>query len=423
MTSHWIGRDWEQFRNVRSVWKSIKYGILLGLTALLTVVWSGYLRAATAIEAPPSPLPQPSFQEIRGVWMTTNDTDVMRDHDRLKEAVDKLAQLNFNTIYVVVWNSGYVLYPSPVAQQAGIQPFVRRGLQGQDMLADLISLAHQRGMLVVPWFEFGFMAPPISELTEAHPDWLTQRQNGSQTSISAAGEVAWMNPFRPEVQQFLTDLVLEVMSRYDVDGVQFDDHMALPVEFGYDRYTANLYRQETQRTLPSNPRDAAWMTWRANKITAFMTSLNQAVKARQPSAIFSVSPNPYFVAYNSFLQDWVSWVRGGIVDELIVQIYRSDLQSFADQINQPEIQEAQQRIPTGVGILTGLRNRPVPMNFIQSKVRTARSRRLGVAFFFYESLWEKAPEPPAERQSSFRALFPQPASRRAIAAPYATRGI
>jgi len=85
-----------------------------------------------------------------------------------------------------------------------------------------------------------------------------------------------------------------------------------------------------------------------------------------------------------------------------------------EQIRRPEIQEAQQKIPTGIGVLTGLRNKPVPMPLIQNKVRTARDRGLGVSFFYYESLWENSPEPIAERVSNFQSLFNLPASRVAM---------
>jgi uncharacterized lipoprotein YddW (UPF0748 family) len=313
-----------------------------------------------------------------------------------------------------VWNSGYVLYESAVAQRIGIQPFVRKGLQGQDTLADLATQAHRQGLLVIPWFEFGFMTPPTSELALNHPDWITRRRNGSKTWIGAAGEVVWLNPFHPKVQQFITDLVLEVVSQYDVDGIQFDDHTSLPYEFGYDPYTIALYKRETGRKAPPNPRNPAWVRWRANKITAFVTQLNKAVKQKKPNAIFSVAPNPYVTAYNTYLQDWLTWVRRNIVDELIVQVYRPDLQSFLEQIGRPEIQEAQRKIPTGVGVLTGLRNKPVPMERIQAKVQAARDRRLGVTFFYYESLWDDAPEPIAERQSNFQTLFNLPAFRLAV---------
>jgi uncharacterized lipoprotein YddW (UPF0748 family) len=350
-------------------------------------------------------------QEIRGVWMTNNDFGTLRDRAKVQDAVSQLRRLNFNTIYPVVWNSGYVMYPSAVAKRTGIQPFVLRGSDGHDILADLITQAHNQRLLVIPWFEFGFMAPPTSELVMNQPDWFTQKQDGGQTSISAAGEVMWLNPFHPEVQQFITSLVLEVMTQYDADGIQFDDHMSLPREFGYDKYTVGLYTKETKNMPPRNPEDPEWVSWRADKITAFMAELHQAVKARKPQAIFSVSPNYYDFAYKFQLQDWLTWMRLSIVDELIVQVYRPNLQSFIDNISRPEMQEAQQMIPTGVGIMAGLRNKPVPMQDIKSQVKASQERGLGVAFFYYESLWNYAPETLSDRQSEFQSLFPYPALR------------
>ncbi|WP_392535374.1 glycoside hydrolase family 10 protein [Nostoc sp. C117] len=350
-------------------------------------------------------------QEIRGVWMTSNDFDTLKNRVKVQDAMSQLRRLNFNTIYPVVWNSGYVMYPSAFAQRAGIQPFVYRGADGHDILADLINQAHRKGLLAIPWFEFGFMAPPTSELALNYPDWFTQKRDGSQTSISAAGEVMWLNPFHPKVQQFITNLVLEIVTQYDVDGIQFDDHMSLPHEFGYDRYTVALYSQETKKTPPTDAKDPAWVKWRADKITAFMLKLNQAVKQRKPQAIFSLSPNYYDFAYKFQLQDWLTWIQQNIVDELIVQVYRPNLQSFVTNISRPEIQAAQQIIPTGIGIMAGLRNSPVSMQQIKSQVRAVQERGLGVTFFYYESLWNDAPESLNERQAAFETLFPSPALR------------
>lgn len=351
-------------------------------------------------------------QEIRGVWMTKNDFDILKDRDRVQEAVEHLRRLNFNTIYPVIWNSGYTQYPSAVAQQHGI-PFFYYGLQGQDILADLIDRSHAQNLLVIPWFEFGFMVPQTSELALNHPEWLTKQKNGTQTSVSAAGEVAWLNPFHPDVQNFIQDLVVEVVDRYDVDGIQFDDHMSLPREFGYDEYTVSSYHQETQKNPPDNPNDSDWVRWRADKITAFMEQLDRAVKERKPHAIFSVAPNYYDFAYKLQLQDWLTWVRRDIADELIVQVYRSNLDSFTQKISLPEVVEAHHKIPTGVGIMTGLRNRPVPIQQIKEQARSAQDLGLGTAFFYYESLWDYAPESESEadRQSEFQALFPSPAVR------------
>ncbi|QPN60204.1 family 10 glycosylhydrolase [Synechococcus sp. CBW1002] len=358
--------------------------------------------------------------EIRGVWITANDMGVMRDRERMRQTVAQLAELNFNTLYPVVWNSGFAYYPSRVSEDRGLQTFTYRGLQGQDILAELIETAHSHGLLVVPWFEFGFMTPPDSLLARRHPGWLTRTQDGGLTSISAAGKVSWLNPFRPEVQELITDLVLEIMGQYDADGIQFDDHMSLPRDFGYDPFTLALYEKETRKpnskapstaSAPPTPQDPAWLKWRADKITAFMGQLRKAVEARRPGAIFSVSPNYYDFAYKLQLQDWLTWVRRDIADEILIQIYRPDVESFLPHLSRVEVQETLQKIPTGIGIMSGQRTRPAPMDLIQSQVLAARERQLGVAFFYLESLWEQSGEPREARLEGLRQLFPTPAPR------------
>ncbi|MBU7581753.1 MAG: glycoside hydrolase family 10 protein [Nostoc sp. TH1S01] len=395
----------KQFVFRRVNWRSIQRFLpVLFASSFITVLLLGNLTPITA-QIPTSPR-----QQIRGVWLTNNDFDIMKYQAKVQDAMAQLRRLNFNTVYPVVWNDGYTKYPSAVAQQLGI-PFFFQGTEGQDVIADIISQGRRQGLLTIPWFEFGFMVPLTSELASAHPNWLTQKQDGTQTSITAAGEVAWFNPFHPEVQKFITDLVVEIITKYNADGIQFDDHMSLPVDFGYDIYTIKLYTEETGNPPPPNPQAQAWVQWRADKITAFMLQLNQAVKERKPNAIISVSPNYYDFAYKFQLQDWLNWVRLGIVDELVMQVYRNDLEAFLSQITRPEVIETQQYIPTGIGIMTGLRNRPVSLQQIQSQVQVAQQRGLGAVFFYYESLWDIAPEPMAQRQAGFLEIFANPALR------------
>ncbi|MFN9659871.1 MAG: glycoside hydrolase family 10 protein [Cyanobacteriota bacterium] len=345
--------------------------------------------------------PQPA-QPLRGVWFTLNDMGTLRDQAKLEEAVRQLGRLGFTSLYPVVWNGGYTYYDGTVTQQRQLQSFTLRGLQGQDPLAELIRLARAQGMQVLPCFEFGFMAPPSSELALRHPQWLTQKRDGSLTSMSAAGEVVWLNPFRPEVQQLLIDLMLEVVSLYPVDGVQFDDHFSLPVAFGYDPFTRALYLRETGRALPANPEDAAWVRWRANKLTAFVRRLRTALKAHDPSLIFSLSPNYADFAYKLQLQDWRNWVKAGLVDELVVQLYRPDLASFSAELIRPEF--AEQKVPIAVALLAGQRLRPTDQLLLQEKVAVARQRGLGVAFFHYGPLWEDT-EDPAGRLRGLQELL------------------
>jgi uncharacterized lipoprotein YddW (UPF0748 family) len=188
--------------------------------------------------------------------------------------------------------------------------------------------------------------------------------------------------------------------------------MSLPSEFGYDQYTTALYKKETKKMVPANAQDPAWIKWRADKISNFMKTLKQSIVQQKPKAILSVSPNYYDFAYKLQLQDWLGWVRQNIADEIIVQLYRPNLESFVTQLNRPEILESNKKVSTGIGIMSGQRNAAVPMSLIQAQAQAAQERGLGVTFFYFESLWEKTSEPTNTRKSGFQFLFPTAAPRR-----------
>ncbi|NEQ21547.1 MAG: family 10 glycosylhydrolase, partial [Microcoleus sp. SIO2G3] len=215
--------------------------------------------------------------ELRGVWLTNIDSNVLFSSQNVTNAIQRLKELNFNTVYPTVWNWGYTLYPSQVAERVtgravrlvtpldvSLNPDL--GVQGRDMLKEMVEQGHKNGLRVIPWFEFGFMAPADSELAKRHPDWLTQNSKGVKTKKEGTHDRVWLNPFKPEVQQFIQDLVVEIVNHYDVDGIQFDDHFGLPSDLGYDPFTIELYKKEHQGKAPStNPQDAEWVRWRANK--------------------------------------------------------------------------------------------------------------------------------------------------------------
>ncbi len=363
-------------------------------------------------------LAQTAKAEIRGVWMTNIDSDVLFDRNQLSNAVNTLAQLNFNTLYPAVWNWGYTQYPSPVMQGAigaAIDPRPA-GLKGRDPLAELVQQGHQKNLAIIPWFEFGFMVPEDSAVAMRHPDWLTRQQNGQQYWPEGRWSRVWLNPFKPEVQQFMLNLILELVTQYDIDGIQFDDHFGLPAEFGYDDFTVKLYQQENSGKLPpTDPQNAQWKQWRANKITAFLTQVFQAVKAKKNKVLIALSPNNYEFAYNQSLQDWRSWEQQGLIEELTPQIYRDSLASFNAELARPENGAARRHIPTGVGILTGLKEKAVTRQQIQAQVQAVRQQGFaGVSFFFYETMWQLTKESIADRQALFRSLFPTPVPRPTI---------
>ncbi len=367
--------------------------------------------------------------ELRGVWLTNVASPVLFIPWRVNRAMHQLSQMNFNTVYPVVWNRGHTFYPSAVAKQftGRAQDRMLELLRfGQDVLAEIVKQGNKQGLKIIPWFEYGFMTPPNSALARRHPDWISIRQDSTKTLKEVLDEQqgiqnvpkfirnglvskqVWLNPLHPQVQLFIRNLIVEVVTKYDVAGIQLDDHFGLPVELGYDAFTVQLYKQEHQgQSPPNDPLNEEWMRWRANKISGFMQQIFKAVKAVKPNVIVSLSPNSQDFSYRAYLQDWQYWVQRGWVEELVVQIYRDDLKSFVEQLSQPALEVARRQIPVSVGILTGTWSRPVDITQISEQVKAVRLRGFdGVSFFYWESLWGYfAPESPRKRREVFKALF------------------
>jgi uncharacterized lipoprotein YddW (UPF0748 family) len=388
-----------------------KRGLFLGVV-MLSLISALMLSFPFAFEVEAQNVPRSrQTSELRGVWLTNIDSDVLFERDRLAKALQNLKQLNFNTVYPTVWNWGYTLYPSKVAQRVfGRSLDPTPGLQGRDMLKEIVDGGHQKGLTVIPWFEFGFMAPADSDLAKRHPEWLTSRRNGTKIVKEGIHERVWLSPFRPDVQQFIQDLIVEIVRNYDINGIQFDDHFGLPTELGYDPYTVALYRKEHRGQAPSNNfQDPEWVRWRADKITDYMKRVFKAIKNVKKDCLVSVAPNPQRFSYDFFLADWEKWERMGLVEELVLQLYRDDLKVFNSELERPELLAAKRHIPVSVGILSGLKGRFVPTEQIETQVKNARDRNFaGVSFFFYETLWNMSKEKPQQRQKSFQNMFPTP---------------
>jgi uncharacterized lipoprotein YddW (UPF0748 family) len=383
---------------------------LFAAIAMLSVIATFMLSFPLAAQNVPARSPA---SELRGVWLTNIDSDVLFERNRLKNSLQKLDELNFNTVYPAVWNWGYTLYPSKVAAKViGRSLDPTPGLQKRDMLKEIVDEGHKQGLTVIPWFEFGFMAPADSLLAKNRPQWLTSRSNGSKIVKEGIHDRVWLNPFHPDVQKFIQDLIVEIVRNYDIDGIQFDDHFGLPSELGYDAYTVALYKKEHRGKAPSkNPKDPEWVRWRANKITNFMKRVFTAIKTTKRNCLVSVAPNPQRFSYEYFLADWQKWERMGLVEELVLQIYRDDLNVFVKELEYPEVKAARSHIPVSIGIITGLKNKNVPIAQIQTQVQKVRDRNFaGVSFFFYETLWNLTKEPASTRQAGLQKMFPTPAS-------------
>ncbi len=339
--------------------------------------------------------------------MTNYGAALMYYTTRLDEVVAHLAQHRLNTLYPAVWNRGYTLHSSKVAFQAGSKsrnPFTSLPLLPfQDTLSEAVYQAHRQHLRLIPWFEYGLMLPVRSPIAQKHPDWLTTTQSGNKGN-------GWLNPFHPQVQQFLTDLIVEVVQRYGVDGIQLDDHFGLPIEFGYDPYTIKLYQKDHSGAKPpSNPANPEWIAWRAERLTQLMAKITKAVKAARPQAIVSLSPHPPNFAYQKYLQDWTRWVNLALVDEVIVQVYRQDLATLKAELYSSGFRTLlRQPVPISIGLYTGPILAAKQIQPLRQEVETVRATGYnGVSFFCWETtFWLFKGSPEKQVRQTFLKLFP-----------------
>jgi uncharacterized lipoprotein YddW (UPF0748 family) len=348
-------------------------------------------------------------QELRGVWITNVDSDVLTSDVKIAQAMNYLSSIGINVIFPVVWNAGYTLYPSAVMKDLiGIEIFPNASYAQRDPLKRLIIEAHRNGMEVIPWFEYGLAtkyatgASSLGEILTAKPEWASKVLNGKVTTNEYGGGLpsfVWMNGLHPEVQDFMLSLVTEVVDTYDVDGIQGDDRLpALPVDGGYDSVTVTQYKAEHFDTPPpTNYADAAWMRWRANKLNHFMKRIYDSVKVRDQNLIVSSGPSEYAWGYGRLLQDSKSWVDSGMIDNFIPQLYPDEgtrstpqgaINGYIFRLDRAlgYVPNAKKGIFFG-GVLSKVGSYVADYSTLIGNVNANRARGiLGETYFFYEGI-------------------------------------
>lgn len=330
-------------------------------------------------------------QEVRGVWIPNlPHSRVLESPQKIAQSLDFLQEMGFNVIFPVMWNQGYTLFPSQRMLQEGfptIAPYFKNKF---DPLEILINEAHRRNIAVIPWFEYGFAASPIADgghILEKNRHWSSLDQNGNKVRH---GSLTWINSFHPEVQQFMLDLVLEVIKNYPVDGIQGDDRFpAMPIGGGYDETTLKLYQQDkgSHAKPPLNVRDQHWMQWRANQLTQFLQRLYQQIKSINRKLIVSMVPAVYPFCFEHLLQDTQAWLELEIVDSLHPQFYRENFSRYAIEVNKINYLKSEQKAKISPGIALKANGVVLTPDDILKCVRMNRQKGLqGQVFFHYEGL-------------------------------------
>ncbi|MCX7593523.1 MAG: family 10 glycosylhydrolase [Fischerella sp.] len=291
--------------------------------------------------------------EIRAIWLDRG-TIVRAGSDRgLAQIFDRLAQAGINTVFFETVNSSYTIYPSQVAPQQN--PLIR----GWDPLAAAVELAHARGIELHAWvwtFAAGnkrhnqilninpnYPGPVLA----AHPDWAGYDQRGQMIPLGQSKP--FFDPANPQLRQYLLRLYEEIVTRYQVDGLQLD-YIRYPFQdpgagqsYGYGQAARTQFQKLTgvDPVKISPKQGELWRKWtefRTQQVNSFVAEVSQHLRAKRPNLILSaaVFPLPEQERIQKIQQHWEVWARQGDIDLIIPMTYAQDTLRF-ERLAQPWI--------------------------------------------------------------------------------------
>jgi uncharacterized lipoprotein YddW (UPF0748 family) len=277
-------------------------------------------------------------REFRGVWIATVDNidwpskpglPTSKAKAELEAQIKRAAALNLNAVVFQVRPAGDAMYRSELEPWSEwlTGKIGRPPAPNWDPLRFAIEQAHERGLELHAWFNPYRALHPANETKPVKPALAARRPE----LVKEYGPYLWMDPGEPAVRQHSLEVVLDVVRRYDVDGVHLDDYFypyprrqdGQPLPFP-DQASWTAYRDQGGRL----GRDA----WRRENVNTFVRELYAGVKAIKPHVKVGISPfgiyrpgRPSYVQgfdqYARLYADPLLWLRQGWVDYLTPQLY------------------------------------------------------------------------------------------------------
>ena len=316
--------------------------------ALLALALGATAHGPGALEQPPA-VPR----EFRAAWVTPIWDRGFRDwpsamglspdsqRAELRAMLDHASSVGLNALILHVRLAGDAFYPTKYAPwtayltgTSGEAPS-----PGYDPLAYAVEEAHARGIQLHAWFNpFRAMLPVFAgkaaatHVTRQHPEWI--RKYGTQT---------WIDPGDPAARKFVLETMLDVVKRYDVDGIHIDDYF-YPYRESRTvtrRVRGRRVRRQVEIPFPDDRtwkrygRPAGWenrASWRRNNIDEFVRDLYRGTKAIKPAMLVGISPfgiwrsgTPAGItgldAFGEIYADARRWLREGWLDYVAPQLY------------------------------------------------------------------------------------------------------
>ena len=299
---------------------SIFFSLLLGCRAVTYQV--------SALTPPTPP------REFRGEWIATVANIDWPSKPRLSTEqqkaelvtiLNRAAQLKLNAVVFQVRPACDAMYASQIepwseyltgAMGKAPEPFY-------DPLTFAIGEAHKRGMELHAWFN------PYRALHKSHEGKISANHI-SRTHpawVRSYGEFLWLDPGEPAVQDYSLRVIMDVVKRYDIDGVQFDDYF-----YPYPTSDNREFPDESSwRKFGANGKLSRG-DWRRENVNSFIHRVYNSIKAVKPWVKFGVSPpgiwrpgNPPQIegsdTYNKIYADARKWLMEGWLDYCSPQLY------------------------------------------------------------------------------------------------------
>ncbi|MFP9227858.1 glycoside hydrolase family 10 protein [Pectobacterium cacticida] len=330
----------------------MKKNVVLVAAALLLVSCAS--KPPGSLVTPPSPVtPSVTFDKrqepMRGVWLATVSrldwppissvnirnpvVRMTQQQDALRAKLDKLQRLGINTVFFQVKPDGTALWRSAILPWSDMLTGNIGEDPGYDPLQFMLEEAHKRGIKVHAWFNpyrvtVNTQPATVKALNRTlsqhpasvfvlHRDW-----------IRTASNRFVLDPGIPEVRHWITHIVAEVVSRYPIDGVQFDDYFYAesPASILNDNETFKKYGQGFTTKAD----------WRRHNTLQLIAQVSHTIKQLKPAIEFGVSPAGVWrnrshdaagsdtrgaAAYDEAYADTRQWVQQGLLDYIAPQLY------------------------------------------------------------------------------------------------------
>lgn len=272
----------------------------------------------------------PQEPEFRGFWAEGYNQG-LRSKEEVDALVERARKANMNALIVQMRKRGDAHYFSLY------EPFATNVQQGFDVLEYLIERAHNGTprIEVHVWVNAHPLWPGSSWPNEPEhvlnrfPEIQTEDVDGNRrTEVGYAGD--WGHP---RTNDWFYRVLMDIVRRYDVDGIHFDYIRYTGEKWGYNPVSVERFNRFHNRTGKPEQADPLWKQWRRDQVTQVVRKIYLGAVALKPrikvsAALITWGDGPKDTgdwvnkaAYRSVFQDWQSWLKEGILDMGVPMIY------------------------------------------------------------------------------------------------------